>query len=183
MGRIAKNSAPEAWERAKRMAYWDQGKITYPQWIASVKKDDQRAIQQGVSYMRAADFINLVGRKMFEKHWPEWRKLQPSSNSSKATILDAAWSLYVAGDVSFPVNAQVTKFHSKKIATLRAVICSDGTDSIYQIAKKLDRNYRRVYDDIQDFAQAGIVKILEERRAGRITKIAKVPGLHSFGRT
>ena len=180
MAHINKTSnAPEAWERAKRMAYWDQGNITYSQWIASVRKNDQRVIQQGVNYMRAVDFINLVGRKIFVKHWPEWRKLQFSSNSSKVPILDAAWSLHVAGDVSFPVDARVTRFHPKKMSTLRALVCSDGMDSIYQIARKVGRDYRRVYDDIQDFAQAGLVNILEEKRAGRVAKVAKVPGLHS----
>ena len=174
----ANNSTPEVWERAKRMAYWDQGNITYFQWIALIAKEDQRAIQQSVNYMRAADFIELIGKKTFAKYWPEWRKFPSSFNPIKVAILNAAWSLFVVGDVSFPVNGQVSKFHPKKMITLRAVIHSDGTDSIYQIAQKIGRNYRRVYDDIQDFVQDGIVQLQEERRAGRITKVAKIPGLH-----
>lgn len=160
------------------MAFWDQGKFTYAQWRAAVKKNDRAVIQQSVNYMRAADFINLAGQQMFIKSWPAWRAMDVSLSSSKAPILDAAWSYFVAGDVSFPVDARLNRFHPKKLSTLRALIRSEGTDSIYQLAKRIGRNYRRVHDDIQDFADAGLVKIMEESRASRTAKIAKVPGIH-----
>lgn len=169
---------PESWERAKRMAFWDQGKFTYTQWISAIKKSDRSVIRQSVNYMRAADFIDLAGKKMFIKTWPTWRTLDSSLSLTKATILDAAWALFVVGDVSFPVDIRVTKFHSKKLSTLRTLIRSEGTASIYQLAKLVGRNYRRVHDDIKDFVEAGFVKVSEENRQGRVAMVAKVPGIH-----
>ena len=174
-----RNREPEAWNRAKRMAFWDQGKFTYAQWRAAVNKGDLAVIRQSVNYMRAADFIDLSGEESFIKSWPAWRAAGSSLLSvTKVQILNAAWGYRVAGDVSFPVDVRVTRFHSKKRSTLRTLVRSDGTDSIYRLAKKTGRNYRRVYDDVQDFVKIGIVKLNEEIRSGRTVSVAKVPGVH-----
>lgn len=173
------NMEPNAWNRAKRMAFWDQGKFTYAQWCAAVKKGDLAVIRQSVNYMRAADFMDLSGKKLFIKSWPTWRATGSSLLSiTKLHILDAAWGYMVAGDVSFPVDVRVTKFHPKKLSTLRALVRSEGTDSIYQLAKKTGRNYRRVHDDVRDFVKIGLVKLNEEIRSGRAASVAKVPGIH-----
>lgn len=170
------NAESDTWSHAKRMAFWDQGKFTFTQWRAAIKRNDVSVIRQSVNYMRAADFIGLAGEKLFIKSWPSWRALGISD--IKLHILDAAWSRALVGDVSFPVDARVTRFHAKKLSTLRAIVRSDGTDSIYQLSKKVGRNYRRVHDDVIDFAEAGLVKLEKEIRRGRAASIAKVKGVH-----
>lgn len=172
------NMEPDAWNRARRMAFWDQGKFTYTQWMAAVKKGDRAVIRQGVNYMRASDFVALAGREFFIKSWPTWRTMDSSLSATKSHILDAAWSYFVVGDASFPVDVRVSRFHPKKLSALRTLVRSEGSDSIYQLAKKMGRNYRRVYDDVQDFVKAGLVKLNEEIRFGRAASIAKVPGIH-----
>lgn len=167
----------EAWERAKRMAFWDQGKLDYAQWSKALKSGNPNVIRQSINFMRAADLINLVSRRQFIKTWPLLRSAD-EINENKKAILDAAWSFYVAGDVSLPVSASVTRFHPKKLGTLRVLAKSSGHDSIYQIAKMTGRDYRRVYNDIMDFVADGIAVVATEVRNGRIAKIPRLHGLH-----
>lgn len=167
----------EAWERAKRMAFWDQGKLVYAEWLSAFKSGNPNVIRQSINYMRAADLIGLVGKRQFIKTWPVLRSAD-ELNENKKSILDAAWGFYVAGDVSFPVTAAVTRFHPKKLGTLRVLAKSSGHESIYQIAKMTGRDYRRVYDDIMDFVADGIAVITTEIKKGRISKVARLHGLH-----
>lgn len=167
----------EAWERAKRMAFWDQGRLEYAKWLSAFKSGNANVIRQSINYIRASDLIALVGMKPFIKTWPLLRNAE-GLNENKRTILDAAWGLYVAGDVSFPVSTSVTRFHPKKLGTLRILAKSSGHDSIYQIAKITGRDYRRVYDDIMDFVADGIAVVATETRNGRTAKIPRLHGLH-----
>ncbi|MCX7192331.1 MAG: helix-turn-helix domain-containing protein [Proteobacteria bacterium] len=112
-----------------------------------------------------------------QRAWPLLRSAD-ELNENKKAILDAAWGFYVAGDVSFPVSASVTRFHPKKLGTLRVLAKSSGHDSIYQIAKMTGRDYRRVYDDIMDFVADGIAIVATEIRNGRKSKVARLHGLH-----
>jgi len=165
------------WERAKRMAFWDQGKLDYAKWFQAFKSGNANTIRQSINHMRAADLIDLVGKRQFIKAWPLLR-VADELNENKKAILDAAWGFYVAGDVSFPVSASVTRFHPKKLGTLRVLAKSGGHDSIYQIAKMTGRDYRRVYDDIMDFVADGIAIVDIEIRNGRMSKVARLHGLH-----
>lgn len=167
----------EAWERAKRMAFWDQGKLDYAQWLTAFKSGKANVMRQSINYMRAADLIGLVGKRQFIKAWPLLRNAD-ELNENKKAILDAAWGFYVAGDVSFPVSASATRFHPKKLQTLRVLAKSNGHESIYQIAKMTGRDYRRVYDDIMDFVADGIAVIATEIRNGRTSKVPRLHGLH-----
>ena len=132
-------------------------------------------IRQRVNQMRASDLITLMGQKEFMRSWPSIRE-SDVFNENKKTILDAAWSFYAVGDTSFPVDACVNKFHQKKRATLRALAKSAGNDSIYSIAKLTGRNPRRVYDDVHDFVDRGLVVLESGVSGGRKTLFPKVRG-------
>lgn len=127
--------------------------------------------------MRAADLIALAGKRQFIKAWPSLRDVAGLDENKKA-ILDAAWGLYMVGDATFPVSAVVARFHSKKLGTLRVLAKANGQDSIYRIAQKNGRDYRRVYDDIMDFVEDGLVIVATETRNGRISKVPRLHGLH-----
>ncbi|MDP2804620.1 MAG: helix-turn-helix domain-containing protein [Gallionellaceae bacterium] len=167
----------EAWERAKRMAFWDQGKIDHTKWLSAFKAGNSNVIRQSINYMRAADLVDLICMRQFIKSWPLLRNTD-GLNENKKAILDAAWGFYVAGDASFPVTASVTRFHPKKLGTLRVLAKASGNDSIYQIAKMTGRDYRRVYDDIMDFVADGIAVLATEIRNGRTAKVPRLHGLH-----
>ena len=111
---------------------------------------------------------------------PEGEGFKPKRvfNENKHVILDAAWSLFVVGDATFRMNPCVLGYHPKKIATFRTLIKQRDRLSIYQIAKMLERNYRRVFDDINDFVIDGLVVLETEVRNGRACKIPRVFGIH-----
>jgi hypothetical protein len=170
-------AAPQNWERAKRMAFWDQGKLEYRHWLKEFMLKKPNVLKQSVDYMRASDLIELIGEKQFVRIWPEIIQ-GDGFNPNKKAILDAIWSLLVVGDVSFPVSECVNRFHPKKRETLKALIRSGGNLSIYALAQTLGRNPRRIYDDVHDFADKGLV-VLESAPAGvRRALWAKVKGCH-----
>jgi hypothetical protein len=168
---------PEQWERAKRMAFWDQSNLAYPKWHTSFASEKPAVVRQSINYMRPADLIELIGRKQFMKAWPTLRDLD-NINANKKAILDAAWSLYVVGNVSFPVTAAVTRFHPKKMETLRTIAKLRENTSIYQVAQMVHRDYRRVHDDIKAFVDAGIATLLSVERNGKIAKSPRLFGVH-----
>lgn len=169
--------ANQSWERAKKMAFWDQGKLTYRHWLRGIKAEVPNVIRQSVNQMRASDLIVLMGQKEFIQSWPSMREIDVF-NENKKVILDAAWGFYAVGDTSFPVNCCVNKFHPKKRETLRALVRSTGNDSIYSIAKSTGRNPRRVYDDVHDFVDRGLVILESGLVEGRKTLFPKVRGCH-----
>lgn len=171
-------SQSEAWERAKRMAFWDQGKLDCAKWLSAFKSGKANVIRQSINYMRAADLIELIGIRQFIKTWPLLRNTN-ELNEIKKTILDGTWGWYVAGDTSFPVYASATRFHPKKLGTLRVLAKASGHDSIYRIAKISGRNYRRVHDDIMGFVKDGIAIVATEIRDGRFSKVPRLYGVHA----
>ena len=62
--------------------------------------------------------------------------------------------------------AYMTKMTRKKRELLAEIERSESL-SIYQLAKRTGRNYRRVYDHVQEFAAAGLVQTREEIHNGR----------------
>ena len=172
-----KRIEPSNWEKAKRMAFWDQGKLTYRNWLKEFGLHKANVIAQSVNYMRANDLIALLGKKQFIKIWPTIRGSDRLSANKKA-ILDAVWSFYLVGDVSFPVNTFVTHFHPKKRETLKRLVASNGNEPIYTIAKSMGRNPRRIYDDVHDFSDKGLVVLESTQRGGRKVLIPKVKGRH-----
>jgi len=167
----------ESWERAKRMAFWDQSNIDFNKWLSAFKSGKANVSRQSINYMRAADLIALIGKEQFVKVWPLFR-IENQLKESKKAILDAAWGLYTVGDTSFSVSPSVTRFHPKKLGTLRILAKSSGHDSIYQIAKISGRNYRRVHDDIMDFVKDGLAVLDTEKRNGRTLKVPRLHGIH-----
>jgi hypothetical protein len=176
---MEKTEISQDWDRAKKMAFWDQGKLTYQNWLKDFKAKKHNVLTQSVNYMRPSDLIGLLGQKEFIKSWPVIRELEVFNGNKKA-ILDAAWSFFMVGDVSFPVNTYAATFHPKKRETLRAIVQSQEGQSIYSIAKLAGRNPRRVYDDVHDFADKGIVVLKEGLHNGKKTLIPRVIGCHIY---
>lgn len=62
--------------------------------------------------------------------------------------------------------AYMTKMTRKK-RELLALIEREQALPIYQLARLTGRNYRRVYDHVQELAAAGLVGLRQEQRNGR----------------
>lgn len=62
---------------------------------------------------------------------------------------------------------------TKKKRQLLDVIEQQEALPIYRLAQLTSRNYRRVYDHVQEFAAAGLVHIRQEQRSGRICSVVE----------
>jgi predicted transcriptional regulator len=62
--------------------------------------------------------------------------------------------------------AYMTKMTRRKVELLAEIERSPSM-SIYQLARQCDRNYRRVFDQVKDLADAGLVNIRSTVRNGR----------------
>ena len=154
------------WPRAKKMAFWDQGHIEYKTWRADFNNNTINVIVSSVNFMRASDLIDLLGQNDFIKIWTSLRHIKPL-NSIKRTILDGAWSSMVVGDPTIKVNPVIRTFHAKKRHTLKTIAESEGNESIYAIAKRMGRNYRRVFDDVKDFEKKNLIRLAENKKQGK----------------
>ena len=154
------------WPRAKKMAFWDQGHIEYKTWRADFNNNKINVIVSSVNFMRASDLIDLLGQNDFIKFWTSLRHIKPL-NPIKRTILDGAWSSMVVGDPTIKVNPDIRTFHAKKRHTLKTIAQSEGNESIYALAKRMGRNYRRVFDDVKDFENKKLIRLIENIKQGK----------------
>lgn len=152
--------------------------MEFAQWLIAFNSRKTNVIRQSINYMKVVDLISLIGKRHFIKIWPSLR-MEPDLKADKKAILDGVWGFYVVGDVSFPVSVSVTRFHPKKLETLRVLAKTNGQDSIYQIAKKTGRDYRRVHDDIMDFVEDGLAIVDTDIRNGRTLKVPRLHGVHN----
>ncbi|MDT8377160.1 MAG: hypothetical protein RQ867_10560 [Mariprofundaceae bacterium] len=60
----------------------------------------------------------------------------------------------------------MTKMTKKKRELLAEIESSEAV-SIYQLARRTGRNYRRVHDHVQEFIEAGLVQVRSEVCNGR----------------
>lgn len=170
-------SLDEIWARAKGMAFWDLGKLERDKWREMFDAGNVNIVCQSINFMRPVDLIRLLGVRDFLEKWIRLREMHALSHN-KRVILDAGWSYVVVGDATFRVTPCVLRYPPKKLQTLRVLLRQLDRPTIYQLAKLLGRNYRRVYDDINDFANDGIVAMESEIRNGRVCKIPQVFGIH-----
>ena len=154
------------WPRAKKMAFWDQGHLEFKNWHADFKNKKSNVIEASVNFMRASDLIGLIGQKDFIETWPSISQ-HKQLNPIKRTILDAAWGVNTIGDPTVKIDLRLSRFHAKKCHTLKIIAESEGDESIYEIAKRMGRNYRRVFDDIKDFESKNLIRLIEKKRKGR----------------
>ena len=77
------------------------------------------------------------------------------------------------GDNNMSYMTKSAKKPTKKKHELLAEIERSEAVSIYQLAKRIGRNYRRVHDHVQELAEAGLVQIRSEICNGRKASIVE----------
>lgn len=75
--------------------------------------------------------------------------------------------MIATGDSQYPVDPDVAMMSHKRREILRLVVCNPGI-SAYSVAKRTERNYSRVYKDIQMLIEKGMVE--SRPRAGSMRR-------------
>lgn len=168
------------WDRARVSAFWDRPNLTYEKWLTAILKGDTRSntlLKQSMLHMKGPIFIELISLPIFIEHYPDWRKLLTDNEPitwTRQGILDGLWSWHVCGTIYMknPTH-EWFKLTKKQKATFYC-ISELGYESIYRVAKEMNRNYRRVLDDVRKLVDLGIIQQRVKTVNGRRTMIVGV---------
>jgi DNA-binding CsgD family transcriptional regulator len=161
------------WEKARIAAFWDRPGLTREKWAATVLADNAKGdamLKQSMLYMNDGIFVLLVGMPVFVEFYPAWRKMLDDENPRtwlKRGLLDSRWSLEVCGTVYMKNPTSEWFGLTKKQKETFRCISEHGCESVYQIAKRMGRNYRRVLDDVRRLSGIGVVQTREKAVNGR----------------
>jgi hypothetical protein len=165
------------WHISRVAAFWDRPHLTHDKWLKSILIRDAKGdkmLLQSLIHMSDSYFIELVGLPVFIAHYPQWRELLIDDMQRaimKKCTLDARWSQEVCGTVY--VKHPTTEWFNltKKQKETFMCISNFGYESIYQVAKRMQRNYRRVHDDVKRLIELKLIQAREKTVNGKRTII------------
>jgi hypothetical protein len=161
-------SQVNTWEISRIAAFWDRPGLTYEKWLESILKRDSKGdkmLLQSMLHISNTNFIQLVGLEVFIEQYPDWRNLIDNDTQRsiiKKCTLDSLWSQHVC-DTVFMRNPTKEWFNlTKKQKETFFCISNFGYESIYKVAKRMTRNYRRVHDDVNRLIEIGVIQSREK---------------------
>lgn len=149
-------------QRILRQAFWS-GDMSYKRWrgiMRSGPEGHRKAFWQSFLYLPLRWLLQEIGEERFIEVWPEIRDEFNTDSPEERTAVDAwdaVWGMIATGDSQYPVDPGVAILSSRRREVLQIVVCNPGI-SAYSVAKKTERNYSRVYKDIQMLIEKGMVE-------------------------
>lgn len=116
--------------------------------------------------------LGEIGDERFIVIWPEVRNGFDSNSPLEDITLgawDAIWGVKAAGDSQYPVSPEVASLPRMRREVLRTIVCNPGI-SIYDLAKRLKRDYSRVLKDVRLLTEMGEVEARPDPRSSRKAK-------------
>ena len=120
----------------------------------------RKAFRQSFLYLPVRWLLQEIGEERFVEVWPEIRNEFNIDSPEERTALDAwdaIWGMIATGDSQYPVDPDVAMISRKRREILQLVVCNPVINA-YSVAKKTERNYSRVYKDIQLLIEKGMVE-------------------------
>ncbi len=157
-----------------RSAFWS-GRMTYRKWRGIIRRGQQahiRVFVQSFLHLPMEWLIGEVGPERFISIWPEVRTGFSTDSPFEKTALeawDAVWGVMAAGDSQYPVIHGVARLPGKRREVLKTVVCNPGI-SIYELAKRLRRDYSRVLKDVRLLTEMGEIESRPDPRSSRKAK-------------
>jgi len=168
------NAQEMMWEENRVRAFWDRPKLTFEAWlyamrIASSPRHTKMAALS-FQHMKPRDLLALLGDDFFVRTWAEIRDTQ---DFPRKVLLDYEWGKIVTGSGRFGFNASVLKLRKTHHDLLLCVLNHEPM-SIYQLAKAVGRDYRRVIDGVKKLVDLHVFSMIETKIAGRKTNLVSV---------
>ncbi len=157
-----------------RSAFWS-GRLTYRKWRGIVRKgpeEHMRVFVQSFIHLPMDWLLEEIGEERFISIWPEVRRGFDKDSPLEASTLDAwdaIWGVKAAGDSQYPVSSEVAGLPKMRREVLRAIVCNPGI-SIYDLAKRLKRDYSRVLKDVHLLSNMGEVEMRPDPQSSRKAK-------------
>ncbi len=167
------------WETCKARAFWDRHSMSYEKWIATMRDKKHashwRVLEQSFRHMPARPMIRLLGEDIFVKNWPEWRKMVKTPYKA---LFDTEWGFYVTRSRRFGFNAEAAKLGRKTHQEMFRFMLEHEPMPIYQLAKQLNRPYRRVFDGVKRLADRSLLRMDACIIQGRNSTLVSVPNVN-----
>lgn len=157
-----------------RAAFWS-GRMTYRRWREIIRKgpeEHMRIFVQSFLHLPMDFLREEIGDEKFITIWPEVRKGFDKNIPLEASCLDAwdaIWGVIAAGDSQYPISAEVASIPRMRRAVLKTVVRNPGI-SIYDLAKRLRRDYSRVLNDVRLLTEMGEIEIRPDPQSSRKAK-------------
>lgn len=135
-----------------RSAFWS-GQLTYRKWRGIVRSGPQahtRVFVQAFLHLPMGWLLEEIGPEKFTSIWPEVRKEFTADSPFEKTVMgawDAIWGVMAAGDSQYPVSSKIARLSRMRREVLRTIVRNPGI-SVYDLAKKTQRDYSRVSKDV-----------------------------------
>ena len=149
--------------------------MTYRKWRGIVRKGPEghtRFFVQSFLHLPMEWLLKEIADEKFISIWPEVRKGFDKNKPLEAVSLDAwdaIWGVIAAGDSQYPVSAEVARLPRMRRAVLKTIVRNPGI-SIYDLAKRLRRDYSRVLKDVRLLAEMGEIEIRPDPQSSRKAK-------------
>jgi len=168
------NKQERLWAENKVRAFWDRPKLTVETWLdvmraaSSPRHSNMAALS--FHYMKPRDLVVLLGEDVFVRIWTEIRDTQ---DYPRKVLLDYEWGRIVTGSGRFGFNASVLKLRKTHRDLLLCMVNHEPM-SMYQLAKAVGRDYRRVIDGVKKLVSLHVFSIIETQIDGRRTSLVSV---------
>lgn len=145
-----------------RRAFWSGG-MSYRKWRGIMRKGPEghrKAFWQSFHYLPMRWLLREIGEDRFIDVWPGIRSEFSTTSPGERTARDAwdaVWGLLAVGDSQYPVDPHVAGLSRKRREILRFIVCNPGI-SAYAVARKMKRDYSRVYKDIRELVEKGMIE-------------------------
>lgn len=162
-----------------KMAFWDRT-VPPQKWKKAISQEDpeccHNVIVSSFKFLPIRWVVQQIGEEIFIKRWPILRRTLEQEKDplvmQRIEAWDAVWGILSVGDSQYPIRPEVASLGRKKRDLLRAIV-QNGACSAYGLSKSSGRDYSRVYKDVQELAEAGLVCVRKERAKGRTVNILK----------
>lgn len=164
-----------------RSAFWS-GRLTYRKWRGIIRRgprEHMRFFVQSFHHLPMDWLLKEIGDERFISIWPEVRKGFDKNSPAERTVLDAwdaIWGVIAVGDCQYPVNSEVARLPGMRREVLKTVVRNPGI-SIYDIARRLQRDYSRIWKDVRFLAEMGEIELRSDAQSKR--RIKRLLPVHS----
>uniref|UniRef100_UPI0040556862 hypothetical protein n=1 Tax=Orrella sp. TaxID=1921583 RepID=UPI0040556862 len=153
------------WEVVSKKAYWDRD-VNLDNWRERLALGHRSYLPDAVIAMHAKEFLHFYGVKPFVQDWPRLRAQLPANFANRVALYDVFWSQLAGGGYNLKPTPDFYEMPKRRREFLIAVAKYPGK-SIYEIAKRLDMQYRRAHDHAATLIEAGRIKGREIVEGGR----------------
>ena len=174
------NTQEKIWKENRVRAFWDRPKLTFETWLYAMRTpSNPRHSNMAIlsfQHMKPRDLVVLLGDDIFVKVWAE---IWDTQDFPRKVLLDYEWGNIVTGSGRFGFNASVIKLR-KTHRDLLLYMVKHEPMSIYQLAKAVGRDYRRVIDGVKKLVSLHIFSINNTQVEGRKTSLVSVVNVNDL---